>query len=457
MLYSLAIGLIVLLGMPFWLFSKKTRPGFFARFGVYRDRAFPEGSPRIWLHGASAGDLLSLAPMVAHLRARFPKGVIIVSAITDSGQQIAATRMKGIDAFTFLPWDLPSATRRAVDAIRPDLLVLEYTEIWPNLIRAAKAHGAKIAITNGRFAPQRLKQYRRLFKLAGQPLDDIDLFLMREEEEAGRAKELGAAPERVIVTGNTKFDALLPNSESDAADDAALLQALDFPQSAPIFIAGSTHEGEEARIIEVYKALVSNHPDLRLIIAPRYTDRAAKIAAIAEAAGFRARLRSAPIDPDSKRETRVAVLDTIGELTHAYRLGKVVFVGGSFTSRGGQNILEPAAQGRPVLFGPNMDNFKDSVRLLVGRGGIQVRDQEHLLRVADELLSKEEERSALGLLARQTVSSIRGASARNVAQMARALGHGDPQEEAATDASAQAPSTADAPLACPSSASKGQP
>ena len=183
----------------------------------------------------------------------------------------------------------------------------------------------------------------------------------------------------------------------------------------------------------------------------------AKIAAIAEAAGFRARLRSAPIDPDSKRETRVAVLDTIGELTHAYRLGKVVFVGGSFTSRGGQNILEPAAQGRPVLFGPNMDNFKDSVRLLVGRGGIQVRDQEHLLRVADELLSKEEERSALGLLARQTVSSIRGASARNVAQMARALGHGDPQEEATTDASAQAPSTADAPLACPSSASKGQP
>lgn len=432
MLYSLAIGLIVLLGMPFWLFSKKTRPGFFARFGIYRGRAFPEGGPRIWLHGASAGDLLSLAPMVAHLRERFPKGVIIVSAITNSGQEIAATRMKGIDAFTFLPWDLPSATRRAVDAIRPDLLVLEYTEIWPNLIRAAKAHGARIAITNGRFAPQRLTQYRRLFKLAGQPLDDIDLFLMREEEEAERARLLGAAPERVIVTGNTKFDALLATPTSDAADDAALLQALDFPESAPIFIAGSTHEGEEARIIEVYKALLTNHPDLRLAIAPRYTDRAARIAAIAEAMGFKARLRSAPVDPASKRESRVAVLDTIGELTHAYRLGKVVFVGGSFTKRGGQNILEPAAQGRPVLFGPNMDNFKDSVRLLVGRGGIQVRDEEHLLRVADELLSKEEERAALGLLARKTVSSIRGASARNVAQMAWALENDGPMAEATT-------------------------
>lgn len=431
MLYSLAISLTVLLGMPFWLLHRKTRPGFLERFGFYRGKRFPTGAPRIWLHGASAGDLLSLSPMVKLLRARFPNGAIIVSALTNSGEQMAATRMKDIDAFTFVPWDLPLATRRAIKAIRPDLLVLEYTEIWPNLIRAAKKSGAKIAITNGRFAPKHLRQYRRLFALTGHPLRDIDLFLMREDEEAERALSLGAPKERVIVTGNTKFDALVPLSTDEAAD-RALRAAFDFPEAAPIFIAGSTHEGEEPLIIEVYKRLLENHPDLRLAIAPRYVERAAKVAACAEAAGFKPRLRSAPIDPSSKRQTRVAVLDTIGELTRAYCLGKVVFVGGSFTDRGGQNILEPAAQGRPVLFGPNMDNFKDSVRLLVGRGGIQVRDPEQLLRVVDELLSKDGEVTALGELAFRTVSSIRGASARNVEQMAWVLANDGPMAEAPT-------------------------
>lgn len=431
MLYTLAIGLAVLMGMPFWLLHKKTRPGFLERFGFYRGKKIPEGAPRIWLHGASAGDLLSLSPMVKLLRARFPNGVIIVSALTNSGEQMAATRMKDIDGFVFMPWDLPFATRRAVRAIRPDLLVLEYTEIWPNLIRAAKRGGAKVAITNGRFAAKNLPRYRRLFALTGHPLRDIDLFLMREEEEAERVLQLGAPRERVIVTGNTKFDALVPLSTDEAAD-AALREAFDFPAASPIFIAGSTHEGEEPLIIEVYRRLLERHPDLRLAIAPRYVERAAKVAALAEAQGFRTRLRSAPVDPGSRRETRVAVLDTIGELTRAYCLGKVVFVGGSFTDRGGQNILEPAAQGRPVLFGPNMDNFKDSVRLLVGRGGIQVRDPEQLLRVVDELLSRDEEVTALGELACRTVSSIRGASARNVEQMAWVLENDGPMAEAPT-------------------------
>jgi 3-deoxy-D-manno-octulosonic-acid transferase len=422
MLYSLAICLIVFLGMPLWLLHSKTRPGFFERFGFYRGKTFAEGSPRIWLHGASAGDLLSLSPMVTLLRERFPNSAIIVSCITDSGQQMAQTRLKGIDAITFVPWDLPLATRRAVKAIQPDLLVLEYTEIWPNLIRSAKRSGAKIALTNGRFSPKHLKSYRRLFALANHPLRHIDLFLMREEEEAERALALGAPKERVIVTGNTKFDALVPLVEDEAAN-AALRAAFDFPDAAPIFIAGSTHEGEEPLLIDVFQKLLQRHPDLRLVIAPRYLERASKVAACAEAAGFATRLRSAAIDPSSKRETRVAVLDTIGELTRAYCLATVVFVGGSFTSRGGQNILEPAAQGRPVLFGPNMDNFKDSVRLLVGRGGIQVKDPERLFSVIDELLSqdKADELKALGELAFRTVSSIRGASKRNVEQMAWVL------------------------------------
>lgn len=422
MIYSIAITLVVIIALPVLLLHKKTRPGFKERFGFYGDKEIPRGTPTIWLHGASAGDLLSLSPMVRLLRKRFPQGKLIVSAMTDSGEQIARTRMKDeIDQFIFVPWDTPLATRRAMEAVKPDLLVLEYAEIWPNLIRAAKRVGAKVAVTNGRFAEKNMRGNRFLFSISGHPLNDVDLLLMREDDEAERVLKLGAPKDHVLVTGNTKFDALVPLAD-DPEKAAALREALDFPDDAPVFIAGSTHEGEEPQVIDVYKRLLQRHPGLRLAIAPRYIDRAGKIMDAAKSAGFVPRLRSAPVDPGSKRETQVAVMDTIGELTRAYSVGTIVFVGGSFCQRGGQNILEPAAQGRPVLFGPNMDNFRDSVRLLVGRGGIQVNGPDHLFTVMDELLAKPDELKSLGNLAFKTVSSIRGASQRNVDAMEKALG-----------------------------------
>ena len=327
-------------------------------------------------------------------------------------------RLKEADAITFVPWDLPGATRRAVQAIAPDLLVLEYAEIWPNLIRAVKKSGALVAVTNGRLSPSRLPSYRLLFSLIGNPLAQIDLLLMREDEEAERALRLGAPLDRVWVTGNTKFDALLP-PEKAAAGGEELARAFGFPAGAPVFICGSTHEGEEQALIDVFKRLLAEHPELRLVIAPRYIERAAKVKALAEDAGLKARLRTEKPGPGAP--PRVAVLDTIGELSLAYRLATLVFVGGSFTTRGGQNILEPAAQGKPVLFGPHMENFHDSVQVLVGRGGIQVKDPDHLQRVAHELLARPEKMRELGELARSAVSQIRGASARNVGLMARLL------------------------------------
>ncbi|MGI5860465.1 MAG: 3-deoxy-D-manno-octulosonic acid transferase [Myxococcales bacterium] len=418
LLYTIAFSLLFVLIFPIIALHSKTRSGMRARFALHPRGAFPGGRPRIWLHGASAGDLLSVSPMVRHFRERFPGCTIILSTLTNSGYLMAKERIKDVDAVTFVPWDLPGATRRAVKAIDPDLLVLEYTEIWPNLIRAARKHGAKIALTNGRFAPAHLGSYRALFSLAGDPLQSIDLFLMREDQEAERVLRLGARMDRVWVTGNTKFDALLSGG-SASANDEALLRAFGFPQGAPIFIGGSTHEGEEPVLIEVFKRLLKDQPELRLVLAPRYIERAAKVKAMAEAAGLSVRMRT---DKDPPAEPpRVAVLDTIGELSLAYRLGTLVFVGGSFTSRGGQNILEPAAQGRPVLFGPNMDNFHDSVQVLVGRGGIQVKDADHLYRVASELFARPEKMKELGELARTAVSQIRGASARNVALMARLL------------------------------------
>jgi 3-deoxy-D-manno-octulosonic-acid transferase len=413
-LYVIATWLVFVVLFPALALMKKTRDGFWQRFGFYPEGLLPPpGAPRIWLHGASAGDLLALEPMIVRLRARFPQAKVIVSTMTNTGHLIAEQKLKkSIDAALYAPWDLFGATRRAVAAVKPDLLVLEYTEIWPNLIRAAHASGARVALTNGRFSARHLSRYRMLFELVGNPLHDIDLLLMREDDEAERALQLGAPRARVKVTGNTKFDALVPLAE--AVEDHPLRLALGLAPGARVWIAGSTHEGEEELLFSVYQRLKGSHPDLAMVVAPRYLERAERVAQLARQAGLEVGLRSA----SNPAHAPVVVLDTIGELARAYRLATIVFVGGSFTTRGGQNILEPAAQGKPVLFGPHMENFRDSVQVLVGRGGIQVKDEDHLVRVMDELLARPESIDALGALARSAVRQISGASDRNVDALA---------------------------------------
>ncbi len=409
-IYILLSYVVFALALPVLCLHRKTRDGLWQRLGIFGPGDLPaDGAPRLWLHGASAGDLLALAPMIDRLRARFPHARIIISTITNTGYLMARERLAGkVDAVIYAPWDLWGATRRAVRAVRPSLLVLEYTEIWPNLIRATHRFGAKIALTNGRFSPTHLGRYRALFAAAGNPLADVDLFLMREDDEAERVLSLGAARGRVKVTGNTKFDALVPLREPE--EDVSLRRAFNLPAGARVWIAGSTHEGEEELLLDVYRRLLREFPDLRLVIAPRYIDRADRLVALANEAGLNAGLRS----KGNPEGARVVILDSIGELARAYRLATFVFVGGSFTTRGGQNILEPAAQGRPVLFGPHMENFRDSVQVLVGRGGIQVNDADHLHRVVAELLSQPDELRELGILAQGAVRQVSGASERNV-------------------------------------------
>jgi 3-deoxy-D-manno-octulosonic-acid transferase len=239
---------------------------------------------------------------------------------------------------------------------------------------------------------------------------------MRSDEEAERVLALGAAPDRVWVTGNTKFDALVLDRPS--GDDAALRAAMSLDPSRPVLIAGSTHEGEEEAIVHVYRQLLADFPGLQLVVAPRYVERAGRILSIAHAAGLTARPRSAGA---AAGPAQVVVLDTIGELAAAYRLATLAFVGGSFTRRGGQNVLEPAGQGKPVLFGPHMESFKDSVQVLVGRGGIQVATPDQFLKVTRELLARPDEILRLGAMAREAVGAVRGASARNVDHMLRAI------------------------------------
>ncbi len=300
-------------------------------------------------------------PIVRELKALRPDARVVVSAITDSGASMAEQRLiaSGLaDAVTFLPYDLPGPCRRAMAALRPDVLVLEYTELWPQLIRAASRAGVRLAMTNGRIAPENLGRYRLLFALAGNLLEHFDVLMMRADDEAERALQLGAPRDRLHVTGNTKFDALAV-SVPEAVDEG--LRAALGLRGERLWVCGSTHEGEEGPLLDAYAALRREFPDLRLVLAPRYVERSGRVLAAA----------------------------------------------------GGQNILEPAACGKPVLFGPRMENFQDSVQVLVGRGGLQVRDAAALQRILRDLLGRPEEILTLGQLAREAVSAVRGASARD--------------------------------------------
>ncbi len=416
LVYTVISFLVFLVIWPGLFMHRKLRSGIPRRLGIYPpDFLAGKGGPRVWLHGASAGDLLSLLPIYQELRRLRPDAVFIISTLTNTGETIARTRFKDADATTFLPYDVPGIVGRTVNTLKPDVLVLEYTEIWPNLIRAVTRHGARIAITNGRFSERNLGRYRWLFALTGNALRKIDLLLMREDAERERALALGAPADRVQTTGNTKFDSLLLSLAT--APSVPLGAAFAQLPGDRLWVAGSTHEGEEAVLLDVYQELRRDFPDLRLVIAPRYLDRVGRIVALAESKGLAVTLRSAA----KPKHAPIVVLDTIGELVAAYRLATLVFVGGSFTRRGGQNILEPAACGKAVLFGPHMENFHDSVQILVGRGGIQVGDASHLKTVAHDLLAQPAKLTELGSLAKEAVGSVSGASARDAAAIAGLL------------------------------------
>src|SRR2546425_3891962 len=284
------LGFVLLL--PFLLLHPRVRQGIRRRLGLYDGEVVRRPGPRVWLHGASAGDVLSLVPIVRELKALRPDARVLVSAITDSGASMAEQRLiaPGLaDAVTYLPYDLPGACRRAIAALHPDVLVLEYTELWPQLIRAASRAGVRLAMTNGRIAPENLSRYRLLFALAGNLLEHFDVLMMRADDEAERALQLGAPRDRLHVTGNTKFDALAVSVPE--VEDAGLRAALGL-RGERLWVCGSTHEGGEGPLLDTYAALRREVPDLRLVLAPRYVERSGRVLGAARERGPPSRPRS---------------------------------------------------------------------------------------------------------------------------------------------------------------------
>lgn len=368
------------------------------------------GRPRIWVHALSVGEVASSRNLVQELRRNYPQGLIIFSSATRSGESFArAVLQEHVDCFVPFPFDLLWSVKCLVSWVRPDLFVLVETDFWPNFLRELNRRDIPCLLVNGRASDSSLARYRR-FRWLFKPLfNSFQALAMQTEQDASSMRQLGVDSARLAVLGNLKYDAALSGSGAKAGLDRAVLH---IPAQALVWVAGSTHRGEEEIIFDAFQELAQSCANLFLVVAPRNVGRGAEIAAMAARRGLLAVRRSL----SGAGEGSVLILDTLGELASVYDLCDVAFVGGSLVPERGHNPLEPAVHGKPVLFGPHMEDFAEISHDLLAVGGArQVHDAEELRAGLSLLLSDPAERERAGHQAQELIASRRGVTEAHLA------------------------------------------
>ena len=419
-----AIYIVLLIVSAPWFGYRAVRSGRY-REG-WSEKILGEVPPRIgdrpclWFHAVSVGEVLLLKPIVRALAKRRPGWEMVVSTTTTTG--LAVARRVYPDLVTFYaPLDFSWATRRAVARVRPTVLALVELELWPNLIASAKRAGARVAIVNGRLSVRSHRGYLKLRGPLGPTLRRLDAVAVQTEEYAARFVDLGIPRQRVCVTGSVKYDGL--ESDRNNPKTVALRRELGLSAADLVFVAGSTMEGEEAAAFAAYRVARVEHPRLRLILVPRHSDRFEKVAAWLRQEGEPVVRRSDPRGFAGARGVTppVILIDTIGELSAVWGVADVAFVGGSLLpGRGGQNMMEPAAFGAAVLFGPHTENFRETVEQLLARGGARrVANAAGLTTALRDDLDDPESAAARGSAGRSYVLAQNGAADRTLAELDR--------------------------------------
>jgi 3-deoxy-D-manno-octulosonic-acid transferase len=396
----------------------KYREGWFEKLLGRAPTRIGDG-PCLWFHAVSVGEVLLLRPLIAEFARRRPNWEIVVSTTTTTGLALARKTYPDLVTF-YVPLDFSWATRRAVACVRPTILALVELEVWPNLIRAAKGTGARVAIVNGRLSARSHRGYRKFRSLLRPTFRRFDSVAVQTDEYAERFADLGVPRGVIHVTGSVKYDGL----ETDRANPRTreLRRALGLTSADLVFVAGSTMEGEEEAAVAAYRRARLRHPGLRLVLVPRHAERFEEVASWLGSIGERVVRRSAGDAPAIPGEPPPVILvDTIGELGAAWGLADVAFVGGSLIpGRGGQNMMEPAAYGASVLFGTYTSNFRETVEQLLDRGGARrVADAEELCQALLADLDDPESASARGEAGRAFVLAQHGASSRTFAEIDR--------------------------------------
>jgi len=380
-------------------------------------------SPRLWVHAVSVGETMAARPVLRALRSALPGCRIGLSVTTDTGFETAQGALKAgeADAVFYFPIDIPWAARRALRAVRPDVFLTMETELWPNFLHLARRQGAHTFLVNGRVSDNLLKTWPRVGWIWSWMMANLDGALMRSQFDADRLRQLGtelrAGPERIEVMGDVKLDTP-PAQADDPVRQATRRQwreQLGIAPEALLWVAGSTHPGEETLMLQVYDRLRHELTGLRLVLAPRHIERATEVAQLVESAGFAAARRSQSLSQGGQIASGDAVilLDTVGELAQVYAAADLAFVGGSLIERGGHNLLEPVLHGVPVIFGPHVANFREAAALAqAGRVGQMVHDEAELDAAVRSWLTNEAERGAVVERARAALSPHSGAAAR---------------------------------------------
>ncbi len=383
------------------------------------------GVSAIWIHAVSVGEVLAAKPLVDEIKQRFPQRAVFVSTTTETGQRLARERIERADGIFYFPLDWTTAVRRALATIQPQITIIMETEIWPNFLREAKRQGALVIFVNARISEKSFARFKRWEFFVGEffarALRDADLLLAQSPEDAARLSEMGAAEEKVEVTGNLKYDGTAP---SISKFGAWLGSQIRQQERWPVVIAGSVVEGEEEAVLAAYDIVQRRWRRALLVLAPRRPDRFDAAAEISSAAGWNVVRRCAiEIGKPLAENADVLVLDSIGELAGLYSLGDAAFVGGSLVKAGGHNILEPAWFSKPPVFGQSMENFREmAAKFLSAHAGVQVHSGQQLGKVWVQLIEDNTLRERMGRAARELSERNRGATARAMARISEMIG-----------------------------------
>jgi 3-deoxy-D-manno-octulosonic-acid transferase len=424
-----AIGYLALL--PMFLLRMRRRGGyrqdFGDRFGCYapgKRAALGEGG-RIWVHAVSVGEALVALSFIQSVRETRPGARFVISTTTSTGHALLAARHSADDLLIYYPLDFPWIVRRAVQVIKPSMLVLTECELWPNLLRALNRRQVPVVVINGRISESSFRGYSRVRLFFRRAAVWVRHFLVQTETDARRLAALGVPAEKLTVTGSVKFDAPLAGPGTQAAA-RQIVQAAGMNPQGRFWVAGSTWPGEESAVLAIFNRLHVRFPDLQLILVPRHMERRQEVVQQVEASGLTYALRSAmqadaaaPLTPVGSESPAVLVADTTGELFGYYSIATLVFVGKSLgANHGGQNPIEPAALAKPVIVGPNMENFQAVIEEMLSADAlVQVPDADALESACLRLLENTAERNALAARAGAMVAARRGVMARTVAEV----------------------------------------
>jgi len=380
--------------------------GFFQKLGFFLPR---QTNHTIWIHAVSVGETMAAIGLAKEIVSSAPGMRVMFSTTTPTGQAVAQKELSPDVNVFYFPYDFPGSAKRAIRAVNPKVLALVDTEMWPNIIRACVNNGGKVALINGRVSDRSFPRYRRFSWIFRFVLKNISLFLMQSEIDGERIVEMGADPARVDIAGNIKFDRLSENISED--ERAGLRRSLGIGPDEKVLFLGSVHKGEEPAIGAVLKVRESR-PELRLVIAPRRIDDIEWIKSALDGSGLEPVRKSGMGQAKTEQDKNIVpVIDTFGELAKLYSVADIAFVGGSFIKHGGQNPLEPAAIGAPVLFGPHMSNFREASLALVTAGGaFTVDDEKEMAVKLETLLADDGLRMAAGKAALDVVEKNRGAT-----------------------------------------------